>query len=175
MGLPARLLLAAALVLVAGCGSVAVTDEGAPTETAPVSATETVATATTPAPGGPTATPTDFEPTETNEPGEYEGVPDTDAGAVCLRRAGHDATNYTVSRVEDATVTLAFDPLTDRRGGYDRLLAYVYVDGANLNRDIVATGRARVFDTEFALQDAFEESEAAARAESRGLWGCQDG
>ncbi len=109
-----------------------------------------------------------------NEPAEYEGVPDTGAGALCLRRAGHDATNYTVARVDGETVTLAFGPLTDRRGGYDRLLAYVYVDGANLNHDLVATGHARVFDTEFALRGAFEASEAATRTGGRGLWACRE-
>jgi len=208
MGPPARLLLVALLVLVAGCGSVAVTDESTPTE----SAASTTASVATPAPAGPTATPVDFEPAETveatvirvvdgdtldvrlpdgsedtvrlvgvdtpevhveNQPEEYEDVPGTDAGALCLRRAGHDATNYTVARVDGETVTLAFDPLTDRRGGYDRLLAYVYVDDANLNHDLVTTGHARVFDTEFSLREAFEDSETTARTEQRGLWACQ--
>lgn len=211
---PARLLLVALLVLAAGCGSVAVTEEGTPTETtAGVTAAGTGPT-TTPAPTGPTAAPVDFEPAETvnatvtrvvdgdtvdvrfpdgsedtvrlvgvdtpevnveNEPAEYEGVPDTETGALCLRRAGHDATNYTVARVDGETVTVAFDPQTDRRGGYDRLLAYVYLDGANLNHDLVATGHARLFDTEFALRGAFEASETAARTEKRGLWACRDG
>ncbi len=213
MGPPARLLFVALLVLVAGCGSVAVTDEGTPTESAASTTATAAASATTPAPAGPTATPVDFEPAETveatvirvvdgdtldvrlpdgsedtvrligvdtpevhveNQPEEYEGVPDTDAGALCLRRAGHDATNYTAARVDGETVTLAFDPLTDRRGGYDRLLAYVYVDGANLNHDLVTTGHARLFDTEFSLRGAFEASETAARTDERGLWACRD-
>lgn len=221
MGPPARLLLVALLVLVAGCGSVAVTDEGTPTgatpapiETGTGASTTTPAAATTPASTGPTTTAVEFEPTETvevtvtrvvdgdtldvrfpdgsedtvrlvgidtpevhvaNEPVEYEGVPDTEEGALCLRRAGHDATNYTAARVDGATVTLAFDPLTDRRGGYDRLLAYVSVDGANLNHDLVATGHARIYDTEFSLREAFEASEAAARTAERGLWACRGG
>ena len=210
MDWPGRLFLVAALVLAAGCGSVAVSDEGTPTGTPVGSTTDT---ATTPAPAGPTATPVDFEPSGTveatvtrvvdgdtvdvrfpdgsedtvrlvgvdtpevhvaNEPGEYEGVPDTDAGALCLRRAGRDATDFTAARVEGATVTLSFDPLADRRGGYDRLLAYVSINGANLNHDLVATGHARVYDTEFALREAFEKNEATARTAERGPWGCRD-
>jgi len=109
-----------------------------------------------------------------NQPAEYEGVPESEDGAVCLRRAGHNATEFTVARVEGESVTLAFDPRSDRRGGYDRLLAYVYVDDRNLNHDLVATGHARVYDTEFVLRDAFETSETAARASSRGLWRCSE-
>lgn len=214
MGPPARLLFVALLVLVAGCGSVAVTEEGTPSESAPSATATAAASATTPAPAGTTATPVEFEPVEAvevtvtrvvdgdtidvrfpdgsedtvrlvgvdtpevhvaNEPGEYEGIPDTDAGALCLRRAGHDATDYTVARADGETVTLAFDPLTDRRGSYDRLLAYVYVDGANLNHDLVATGQARLFDTEFSLRETFEASETAAQSAKRGLWACRDG
>ncbi|MFB6232818.1 MAG: thermonuclease family protein [Haloarculaceae archaeon] len=109
-----------------------------------------------------------------NEPGEYERVPDTDRGALCLRRAGGNATEYTAARLDGASVTLAFDPLTDRRGGYDRLLAYVYVDGTNLNHELVAAGHARVYDTEFALREAFEGSERAAQSATRGLWNCRE-
>lgn len=108
-----------------------------------------------------------------NEPGEYEGVPDTDDGALCLRRAGHEATDYAATRLDGANVTLAFDPRTDRRGGYDRLLAYVYVDGDNLNRELVVAGHARVYDTEFSLRDAFETGERGAQSDPRGLWACQ--
>lgn len=108
-----------------------------------------------------------------NAPAEYEGVPDTDEGALCLRRAGHTATDYASARLEGADVTLAFDPLTDRRGGYDRLLAYVYVDGRNLNGELVAAGHARVYDTEFALRDSFEAMEASAQSDGRGLWTCR--
>ena len=108
-----------------------------------------------------------------NEPAEYESVPDTDEGALCLRRAGHNATDYVRGRLEGREVTLAFDPLTDRRGGYDRLLAYVYVDGRNLNGELVAAGHARVYDTEFELRDSFEAVEAPAQSDGRGLWACR--
>lgn len=110
-----------------------------------------------------------------NEPAEYEGVPDTGAGARCLRLAGHSASEYLTGRLGGSNVTLAFDPRTDRRGGYDRLLAYVYRNGSNLNHELVAAGHARVYETEFTFREAFEASEANAQDRSRGLWACRDG
>jgi len=107
-----------------------------------------------------------------NEPAEFDGVPGTDEGALCLRRAGHNATDYTTARLEGQEVTLALDPQTDRRGGDDRLLAYVYVDGRNLNGELVTAGHARVYETGFALRDSFETAEAKAQSAGRGLWAC---
>mgnify|MGYP006272184999 FL=1 len=108
-----------------------------------------------------------------NDPAEFEGVPDTRAGATCLREAGHDASAYVERRVAAGNVSLVFDPDTDRRGGYGRLLAYVYVGEHNLNYDLVATGNARVYDTDFVLRDAFDSVEQRARTQQRELWTCQ--
>ncbi|WP_226022738.1 thermonuclease family protein [Halomicrobium salinisoli] len=110
---------------------------------------------------------------ETN-PAEFEGVPDTAAGRACLARAADNATAALADLVADRDVTLAVDPLTDRRDRYDRLLAHVVVDGTNANHRLVETGRARVYDTEFALADRFYASERAAQDQRRGLWSCAD-
>ena len=106
-------------------------------------------------------------------PSEFEGVPDTTAGRACLRAAGEDASASLDSRVEGEPVTLLVDPNTDRRGGYGRLLAYVSHDGQNVNYALVEAGHARVYDTDFALRDAFGSAETAAREAERGLWQCQ--
>jgi micrococcal nuclease len=108
-----------------------------------------------------------------NDPTEYEGVPDTTAGATCLREAGHDATTYAERELTGRNVTIAFDPQTDRRGGYDRLLAYVYADGQNVNYALVATGHARLYDTEFALREDFTAAETRAQESGRALWTCR--
>ncbi|WP_325064144.1 thermonuclease family protein [Halobacterium bonnevillei] len=50
-------------------------------------------------------------------PGEYEGVPDTDAGRSCLRTWGERASEYADQRLAGETVTVEFDPVSDRRGG----------------------------------------------------------
>lgn len=108
-----------------------------------------------------------------NDPTEFEGIPDSQAGARCLQAAGEDASAYLGERLSEGNVTLVFDPDSDRRGGYDRLLAYVYVDGRNLNYDLVATGHARVYDTDFAFRAQFDAAERNARSEGRRLWACQ--
>ena len=67
------------------------------------------------------------------EPEHFAGVPDTDAGHACLRRAGENASAFVERRIADDRVRVETDPTADRRGGYDRLLAYVHHDGRNLN------------------------------------------
>ncbi|MBX0348847.1 lamin tail domain-containing protein [Haloarcula pellucida] len=115
------------------------------------------------------------EVTAENDPPEFEGVPDTEAGASCLRDAGVAASNFAKERLLGETVGLAFDPDTDRRGYYDRLLAYVVVDDRLFNYRLVATGRARVYDeSPFSRKDRFLAAESAAREARSGLWGCVD-
>ncbi|MFB6311662.1 MAG: lamin tail domain-containing protein [Salinirussus sp.] len=107
-----------------------------------------------------------------NDPAEFEGVPETDAGATCLREAGHAASEYVDRRLEQQKVTLVFDNEADRRGSYGRLLAYVTLDGRNINLELVAEGYARVYDSEFTHADRFYAAESEAQSAVIGLWQC---
>ncbi|EMA28918.1 lamin tail domain-containing protein [Haloarcula japonica] len=109
-----------------------------------------------------------------NDPAEFEGVPETDAGASCLRGAGTNASSLAKQRLLGETVGLAFDPNLNRRGYYDRLLAYVVHDEALFNYRLVETGHARVYDSEFTRAERFYAAEDAARSDRRGLWRCTD-
>ena len=109
-----------------------------------------------------------------NEPSEFEGVPDTAAGEDCLRSAGTNASNFAKDRLLGRTVGIATDPNLDRRGYYDRLLAYVVVDERLFNYQLVATGRARVYDSDFSRQGSFTSAQTGARESRRGLWRCAD-
>ncbi len=109
-----------------------------------------------------------------NDPAEFEGVPDTAAGEDCLRGAGTNASNFAKDRLLGRTVGIATDPNLDRRGYYDRLLAYVVVDERLFNYQLVATGRARVYDSDFSRGDSFTAAETSARQARRGLWRCAD-
>ncbi|WP_135303852.1 lamin tail domain-containing protein [Haloarcula amylovorans] len=110
-----------------------------------------------------------------NDPAEFEGVPTTAAGSECLRGAGIDASNFAKNRLLGETVEIAFDPATERRGYYDRLLAYVVVDDRLFNYRLVTTGHARVYDeSPFTRKDRFLEAESAAREARKGLWQCVD-
>lgn len=106
-------------------------------------------------------------------PAEYEGVPDTEAGRACLRSAGEDASAFVDQEVGGDRVEIDTDPVADRRGGYDRLLAYVLENGTSLNYVLVRDGYARVYDSEFQHADRFYEAEAAAQQAGRGVWACR--
>ncbi|WP_309221854.1 lamin tail domain-containing protein [Halorussus sp. MSC15.2] len=108
-----------------------------------------------------------------NTPGEFEGVPNTQAGKDCLRSAGENASKYTKNTLVGRTVTLKFDSQSDRRGDYGRLLAYVYVDGQNFNLGLVEKGHARVYDSTFSQSESFYSAENESQANLRGLWHCR--
>lgn len=106
-------------------------------------------------------------------PGEFEGVPNTTAARDCLRAVGENASETVRGRIGLEQVRLEIDPVADRRGGYDRLLAYVFVNATNLNQVLVAEGYARVYDTAFSQREAFEGAESTAMAADRGVWRCR--
>jgi len=121
-----------------------------------------------------------------NEPGEFEGVPDTEAGRACLRESGREATAFARERLAGERVRVQTDPLADRRGGYGRLLAYVRVvesgeaddgptagDGESFNAALLERGGARLFDSTFERRDRFASLERDAREAGRGLWRCR--
>ena len=108
-----------------------------------------------------------------NDPPEFEGVPDTDAGSDCLRAAGEDASAAVRRQVGDREVTLVVDPVADRRGSYGRLLAYVRVNGTDLNQWLVVEGHARVYDSTFSRSESYYAAESDAQDAGRGLWTCR--
>jgi micrococcal nuclease len=108
-----------------------------------------------------------------NDPAEFEGVPESQAGRACLRAAGENATGFVEETLEGGTVSVRTDPTADRRGSYGRLLVYVSVDGESLNRALLARGHARLYDTDFQRRDEFATVEDRAQAEGRGLWACR--
>jgi micrococcal nuclease len=110
-----------------------------------------------------------------NDPAEFEGVPDTAAGHRCLRRAGEAASEAARDRLAGATVGLGFDPASDRRGGYGRLLAYVSLDGDQFNHWLLVAGHARLYESAFVESSRYAAAERRARTDGRGLWACATG
>ncbi|RDI70494.1 lamin tail domain-containing protein [Halopelagius longus] len=107
-----------------------------------------------------------------NSPGEFEGVPDTAAGRACLADAGETASSYARERLAGEEVRIVFDEVTDRRDYYGRLLAYVRVGGESFNRELLASGHARLYDGTFTERERYVAAERRAREEGRGLWAC---
>lgn len=105
-------------------------------------------------------------------PGEFEGVPDTAAGRSCLREWGERASAVATRALEGREVRVALDPREGPRGSYGRLLAYVRVDGRTFNYRLVAEGYARVYESDFSLQERYLAAESRARANGSGVWTC---
>lgn len=103
-------------------------------------------------------------------PDEFEGIPDTEAGHGHLLGWGEEAREFASAELEGETVRVAVDSVADRRGGYGRLLVYVYADEELFNQRLLAGGYARLYDSQFTLRDEFAATEANARSEERGLW-----
>jgi micrococcal nuclease len=110
-----------------------------------------------------------------NRPGEFEGVPDTERGRACLDAAAGNATTFVTRRLLGERAAVVVDPAADRRDRYGRLLAYLRIDGTNLNYRLVAAGHARVYDARFSLSDRFYEAERRAQRNGTGLWACAAG
>ena len=109
-------------------------------------------------------------PPNTVSPGEFEGIPDSEAGQGHLISWGENATEFAERKLAGKEVRLVVDPESDRRGGYGRLLAYIYVDGENFNSLLLSGGYARLYESEFRLRDSFATTEATAQQERVGLW-----
>jgi micrococcal nuclease len=105
-----------------------------------------------------------------NYPIEYEGIPDTEAGRSHLYEWGKHITKEMRERLVGETVRLEFDSQLPKRGYYDRLVAYVYLNGTLVNRDLIASGYARVYPSSFDRREAFVAVESDARRANRGIW-----
>ena len=88
---------------------------------------------------------------------------------------GQNAAQFNRDLVEGKTVTLQYDvECTDR---YDRLLAYVSVDGQEVNSLMIERGYACLLHIPPDGDDRADEFKAlqdAAKAAQRGLWGACD-
>lgn len=105
-----------------------------------------------------------------NYPDEYEGIPASKSGRGWLYQWGLRARNETRDRLVGETVRLEFDPNLPERDYYNRLVAYVYLNGSLVNEQLLESGYARVYPVSFAKQDRFERIEDEARQAHRGLW-----
>ena len=105
---------------------------------------------------------------------EFAGTPDTTAGRDHLFNWGERATALAENELEATQVQMVFDPDSDRRGYFGRLLVYLYVDGENFNERLLGEGYARMYDSQFSLREEFAAVEQEAQASGVGLWDFQD-
>jgi len=95
------------------------------------------------------------------------------ANKACLDTWADRASSFVERRVEGQNVRLEYDENEGRRGYYDRLLVYTYIDEVHLNYQLVRQGYGRVYtNSEFTKKARFLDAQDEARAQERGLWGC---
>ena len=104
-----------------------------------------------------------------NTLGEYEGI----TSAECLDDWGSRATEFARDTLYDEMVQVVPDPFGDERDRFDRLLAYIHVDGKDFSGMLVENGLARVYrEYDYSRKSVYLAMEENAQLSKVGLWGC---
>ena len=86
---------------------------------------------------------------------------------------GKEASEYTCQRIKKAQkITLEYDPKSDKEDKFDRLLAWVFLDGKLLQSDLVENGYAKVaylYD-DYKYTKTLIEKQELASAKGIGIW-----
>lgn len=105
-----------------------------------------------------------------NSPREF-GLEDTVENRKCLRNWGEKATeyvkNFTVSEIKIST-----DKISENRGDYGRLLAYIDKGNKSLNEELLRKGYARVYESDFTQLEKYRGLEEEAKKDDIGVWSC---
>lgn len=87
---------------------------------------------------------------------------------------GKEASEYTCTRIKKAKkIELEYDSNSDKYDKYDRLLAWVFLDGKLLQNDLVRLGYAKVayLYGDYKYADMLKEKQEMASAKALGIWG----
>lgn len=85
---------------------------------------------------------------------------------------GEEASNYLKDLLTGKTVTIAADASQADRDKYNRLLRYVYLDGQDVNYQIIANGYGYeyTYNVPYEKQASYKAAQSAAEAAGKGLW-----
>ena len=124
---------------------------------------------------------------DAEDPHEWEGLGDEAEGEEVdgeypyLSSWGEKASSFAKSELANETVTLTFDENEGIEDPFGRLLAYAHYDrdGSGSrdtlwSREVLSAGYARVYDSGLSRHDELLQTELAARADDRGVWGESD-
>jgi micrococcal nuclease len=106
-----------------------------------------------------------------NNSDEYESITDTEYLTRWAVKIKDEVKTWLLGK----TVILQYDKLAGRRGFYNRILAYVILDGVNINLSLIEKGYARVYsEAKCELRDELLHAQELAKVEKRGIWSKQD-
>ena len=85
---------------------------------------------------------------------------------------GPESSDYTKSMLSNQTVGIELDSSQGEYDAYNRLLAYVWLNGENYNLKLIENGFAHeyTYDLPYKYQDVFKKAEARAMSSNLGLW-----
>lgn len=84
---------------------------------------------------------------------------------------GPEASNYAKEILTGEEVRVEYDG--PKRDHYDRLLAYIWIDGENFNQQLLEKGLARyayVYDPPYSHAETMSEAESHAQQQEKGIW-----
>lgn len=85
---------------------------------------------------------------------------------------GQEAKHYLSDLIENKTVELQIDNISNDRDRYQRLLRYVILDGVDINKKMVSDGFAFAYlKFKFSKSIVYEQSQFEARENNKGIWG----
>ena len=84
-----------------------------------------------------------------------------------------EASEYTCSRLKEGkTIELEYDKKSNKTDKYGRLLAWIYVDGSLLQKELISNGYAKVdyiYD-KYAYVNELKEAESKAKEDKLAIW-----
>jgi len=85
---------------------------------------------------------------------------------------GQEAKQYLSDLIENKTVELQSDKISNDRDRYQRLLRYVILDGIDINKKMVSDGFAFAYlKYKFSKSTDYEDAQLEARQTNKGIWG----
>ncbi|WP_017380475.1 thermonuclease family protein [Paenisporosarcina sp. TG-14] len=103
-------------------------------------------------------------------------TPETKHPQMGIQPFGPEASNRNKELINSGKLAIEFD-IGERTDRYDRLLAYVYVDGVSVQETLVREGFARVayiFPPSTRHLDVYKAAEKEAKDAGRGIWSIED-
>ena len=85
---------------------------------------------------------------------------------------GQEAKQYLSYLIENKTVDLQADNISNDRDRYQRLLRYVILDGVDINKKMVSDGFSFAYlKYKFSKSIEYEQAQLEARETNKGIWG----
>lgn len=85
---------------------------------------------------------------------------------------GLEAKQYLSELIENKTVELQTDNISNERDRYQRLLRYVILDGIDINKKMISDGFAFAYlKYHFSYSSDYEQAQIQARETNKGIWG----